>query len=165
MTRFRTTGKTSPGLIEVIVENEIDLNGIVGCIEGIGEQLEVVERRDPNWDALSWSARGYSSITWRYHSTSHLPYRGESVKGDYRVEVGLSEVDCFISYISVSGIFYGAPPSEPFNVVSVALGMPIREDVIDAVRVRAESLLELEGVELEDFMNAFRASLMRTGCL
>ncbi len=165
ITRFGFLGNKAPAIAEILIKNDLNLEAVLKCIIDLNEISEVIERKDPTWASLSRSAKGYSSSTWRVHVLSNIPYRNLVKKGKYFIEIAVAETECFISYVSLAGRFFASPPSEPFNVLSSIIGMPIREDVIDAARFRAENYLELYGIDLNDFLDALQGALKATGCL
>ena len=166
VTRFGRPGSRAPGLLEAFVKEDVDLSEVVECLfERRPQALEIKRREDPDWTSLSRSADGFSSITWRSHSLSAFPFKSSIRRDPFSLKIGLAEVDCYISHISLSGNFFASPPSEPFSALSSLLGMPIDEDMAEIVLTRIESYGELMGIEPEDFAVALKKVFELTPCV
>jgi len=166
VTRFGRPGTKAPGLLEVFMKENVDLSEVVECLfERKPQAVEIKRREDPDWASLSRSANGFSSITWRSHSLSALPFKSSVQRGPFSLKIGLAEVDCYISHITLSGTFFASPPSEPFTALSSLLGMPIDKDMTEIISTRIESYGETIGIKPEDFVAAIRKVFELTPCI
>ncbi len=165
ITRLGRPGVKAPTLIELFIREELDVSEIINCLFEEKNHVSIKKREDPYWDSLSRGANGFSSITWRVHTLSQLPYTHSIKHGPFSLKVGLAEVECFISNVSLSGNFFAAPPSEPFTSVSSLLGMPIDNRLSEVIAVRVESYGELLGIRSQDFTEAFGKIFKDTSCM
>ena len=98
-------------------------------------------------------ARAYEDRRWtHYTGASSMPVRIASSRGEYYVRMGFHVTgDGFIAAARIDGVFNAAPPSEPYNLASAIVGMPLNENVLMLAEHRLEKI-ELHGVERRDVL-------------
>jgi len=105
-------------------------------------------------------ARAYRDRRWRlYEGAGILPRRAEVSRGRYRVRVGVSVYEGYISAARVDGTFMAAPPNEPYNTIAAIQGLPASAQALNLLEVRLTGMAELYGVEPGDFREALRRAL------
>jgi hypothetical protein len=105
-------------------------------------------------------ARAYREPRWRiYEGARLLPRKAEVSRGSYRVRLGVSVYEGYISVARVDGTFMAAPPNEPFNTMAAIQGLPADTQALTLLEARLAGIAELYGVEPGDFREALRRAL------
>jgi len=150
----------APGLVELFIEEGRNVAEVLECIESTVSPKDVEFREAPEWGTLNDIAEAYAAIKWRmYAGASDTEHWSMVSRGEYYVRVAVDLHGMFITRARVDGVFYAAPPSEPFNVASMIEGMRADEQALQAVEARASAMMELAGIKVEDVVEAFRRAL------
>ncbi len=147
--------EVAAGVIELFGAHE--LTNVIDCarpLVGV-KGVRVVKAEPPS--SVGRIAKAYAEPSWRYYpGIRSLPHRGLVFRDDYWVGIGLSLYkDRYVSLARVEGVFYAAPPAEPFSLVANLQGMPVGDQLLLMLEARASTQMELHGVEPGDFVKAF----------
>ena len=152
-------GRYTPGVVEVILPglDRIEKE----CITENDGLLEDLERGGISWNVVDALAKSYSNPRWlARRGASAYQFRGSRYREGYWVSIGINiSSDGRISDAGLEGVFYAAPPLEPYKILGELRGMPLEAYSLDIVRRRLQGTVEFCGITGRDFEEAVREAL------
>ncbi len=126
----------------------------VECVKNVlGGRVE--ETHNVELDRIKRIARAYIEKGWiEYSGAAKMAYSSIVSRGDYYVRMGVAVVEGFISNALIDGVFYAAPPNEPFNTVAALRGMPVGDQALLLLEARL-GIMELYGIKPSDVIEAY----------
>jgi len=145
------------GVVELVTDRPRE---VLECARGILARPGAPLERIPLPGSAGRIARAYREPRWRlYEGAGILPRRAEVSRGPYRVRIGVSIYEGYISVARVDGTFMAAPPNEPYNTIAAIQGLPASGQALTLLEARLSGVAELYGLEPGDFREALRIAL------
>lgn len=98
-------------------------------------------------------ARLYASPGWRLHRHRRGDAEARVERDGYWAVLSVEKTGPYVSWISLSGVFYAAPPSEVYSVLAAARGTRLDEMILYGLTVNLEKRVEAAGLTIDDLKN------------
>ncbi|ABM80847.1 hypothetical protein [Hyperthermus butylicus] len=112
---------------------------------------------------LAETAQLYASPSWRLYKYNPATAEAAAYRGSYWVKASIEVTDGYVTGVWLSGVFYAAPPMEPFSILETIRGTRFDELVLSNAELAVDYRVELWGVTRDDFKNVLRSLHEKAG--